>query len=301
MDIQQLKYFKAVAEIGKISEAADSLFISAPALSMAISRLEKELGVRLFDRTNNRIVLNRQGEIFLRYVKRTLTELEYTKTELRHSLTVNRHHVSLACVSATQWVELIAGFAQEHPDFAVSCVPVRQSDLEEGILPANGNLLLAAQNDIGPSLAAELDQIPLFQEIPYIMVHKEHPLAKKDSVEVADLKGENLLFPMPGDSLYHYLVEVFQAAEIPFPSENSNSYLTAQRMAANGIGIGFTTSGYVRDASLDIRYIPFGKLPRPWLFSLFWRKNRAFTEDEAVAREFIENYYKQKISALSFT
>lgn len=68
MELLQLKYFKTVAEIGKISDAAQALFISAPALSTSVSRLEKELGVKLFDRTNNRVILNRQGEIFLRYV-----------------------------------------------------------------------------------------------------------------------------------------------------------------------------------------------------------------------------------------
>lgn len=64
MELMQLKYFKTVAEAGKISDAAQALFISAPALSTSIARLEKELGVALFDRTNNRIILNRQGQIF---------------------------------------------------------------------------------------------------------------------------------------------------------------------------------------------------------------------------------------------
>lgn len=294
MDIQQLKYFKTVAEIGKISEAADSLFISTPALSMSVSRLEKELGVHLFDRTNNRIILNRQGQIFLRYAKQVLTELEYTKTEIRQSLAQQRHHIALGCVTATQWVELITGFAQEHPDFAVSCIPVRQTDLHDGIFLAHGNLLLAAQNDIGPLLIAELDSVPLYQEYPYIMVHKDHPLAKKESVDIRDLAGENLLMPMPGDSLYRYLVEIFEQAEMPLPAENSNSYLMAQSMAANGLGIGFTTSRYVRDPSLDVRYIPIANLPHPWVFCLYWRKNRTLTDDEAVAKEFVEKYYASR-------
>ena len=72
MELQQLKYFKAVAEIGKISDAAESLFISAPALSTSISRLEKELGFTLFDRTNNKIVLNQQGRLFSRKAKQAL-------------------------------------------------------------------------------------------------------------------------------------------------------------------------------------------------------------------------------------
>jgi len=86
VDMQQMKYFKTVAEVGKISEAAEALYISAPALSTAISRLEKELGVKLFDRKNNKITLNRQGEIFLDYVNQAIAQLEETKEELRQSL-----------------------------------------------------------------------------------------------------------------------------------------------------------------------------------------------------------------------
>lgn len=61
MELLQLKYFKTVAETGTISEAAKALFISAPALSTSISGLETEMGMDLFERTNNRIILNRQG------------------------------------------------------------------------------------------------------------------------------------------------------------------------------------------------------------------------------------------------
>ena len=68
MELQQLKYFKTVASLGKISDAAEVLFISAPALSTSIARLEKELGMKLFDRASNRITLNAQGQIFLKYV-----------------------------------------------------------------------------------------------------------------------------------------------------------------------------------------------------------------------------------------
>jgi DNA-binding transcriptional LysR family regulator len=83
MELIQLKYFKTVAQTGKISDAAQALFISAPALSTSISRLEKELGVQLFNRTNNKIVLNRQGKIFLKYVNQIFSDLESAKKELR--------------------------------------------------------------------------------------------------------------------------------------------------------------------------------------------------------------------------
>ena len=79
MELRQLQYFKTVAEMGKISDAAQALFISAPALSTSISRLEKELGMPLFDRTGNKITLNQQGQIFLRYVNQIFSNLSWKR------------------------------------------------------------------------------------------------------------------------------------------------------------------------------------------------------------------------------
>lgn len=75
MKLTQLQYFQAVAETGKISLAAKKLYVSAPALSIAIANLEKELGVKLFDRTNNRIELNELGRVYLGYVNQILSDL----------------------------------------------------------------------------------------------------------------------------------------------------------------------------------------------------------------------------------
>ena len=67
MELQQLRYFQVVAETGRISTAAKTLYISPPALSASIARPEKDLGCPLFDRGNNSITLNRNGEIFKKY------------------------------------------------------------------------------------------------------------------------------------------------------------------------------------------------------------------------------------------
>ena len=144
MELQQLKYFKTVAQIGKISDAAEALFISAPALSTSIARLERELGISLFDRTNNRIILNQQGEIFLRYVNQVFTTLDYAKSELRQSLMLQGQHISFACVSTSQWTDMITAFSQEHPQFTLSCTSVKNTELANSGLPIHHNFLLAA-------------------------------------------------------------------------------------------------------------------------------------------------------------
>ena len=83
MRLNQLIYFKTVAETGKISQAAKQLFVSAPAVSIAISNLEKELDVPLFIRTNNRLRLNECGEFYLSRVEQILSNLNQANIEVR--------------------------------------------------------------------------------------------------------------------------------------------------------------------------------------------------------------------------
>ena len=85
MKLTQLQYFKAVAETGKISLAAKKLYVSAPALSIAIANLENELGVKLFARTNNRIELNEQGKVYLGYVNQILSDLNVANQKMQDS------------------------------------------------------------------------------------------------------------------------------------------------------------------------------------------------------------------------
>ena len=63
IELMQLRYFVTVAQLQHLTRAAEQLRISQPALSKAISRLEKELGTELFDRSANRISLNSSGRL----------------------------------------------------------------------------------------------------------------------------------------------------------------------------------------------------------------------------------------------
>ena len=292
MELQQLKYFKTVAQIGKISDAAEALFISAPALSTSIARLERELGISLFDRTNNRIILNQQGEIFLRYVNQVFTTLDYAKSELRQSLMLQGQHISFACVSTSQWTDMITAFSQEHPHFTLSCTNVKRSELASNALPVQHNFLFASEEDIPPFYLGELESIVLFEDHPVVMVHTDHPLAKEESVSLNQLAGEHIFLPMQNYPLYDHLVKLFEASGIPFPAGNAYSHLAAQQMVAKGLGIAFSSVHTGRTPALPIRYVPIRDSYTPWVSRLYWRRGHPFTEDELIFKAFVEKYYK---------
>lgn len=294
MELMQLKYFKTVAQTGKISDAAQALFISSPALSTSISRLEKELGVPLFDRTGNKITLNQQGQIFLRYVNQIFSNLECAKTELKQSMMHQGKHISIASVASAQWVDLITAFTQENPHFTLSCTSLTRNELSGSGLQAQHNFLFAAEEDIPALYLNELDSTPLFQDYPVIMVHPEHPLAQRKQVDLREFQDETIFLPMQNYPLYNHLVKLFEANDIPFPAGNAYSHLMSQQMVANNLGIAFTSMRTVRTPALPLQYIPISNPCTPWTCSMFWRKNHVFTEDEVIFKDFVESFYRTR-------
>ena len=292
MELIQLKYFKTVAQTGKISDAAQALFISAPALSTSISRLEKDLGMPLFDRTGNKITLNQQGQIFLRYVNQIFSNIECAKTELRQSIMQQGQHISIATVASTQWVDLITAFTQENPHFTLSCTSLTQNELSSNGLQAQHNFLFAANEDIPPFYLNEMDSVELFQDYPVIMVNPEHPLANQKSIDLQQLQGETIFLPMQNYPLYNHLVKLFEANDIPVPAGNAYSHLMSQQMVANNLGVAFTSMHTVRTPALPLQYIPISNPCIPWSCSMFWRKNHIFTQDETIFKGFVESFYR---------
>ena len=166
MELQQLRYFKAAAEIGKISEAAESLFVSAPALSTSISKLEKELGISLFDRTNNRIILNPQGQIFLNSVNHIFDTLEEAKLEMQQSLLQQGPHLSIISLNTAVWVNLITTFLSEYPQYTLSSATVSLAQLAQHGFHAPNSFLLAYETDIPPIFRKRTGEYPFVPDLP---------------------------------------------------------------------------------------------------------------------------------------
>ena len=83
LELYQLRYFKTIAETEHFTRAAEVLHVAQPSLSKAISNLEAELGVQLFDRGKRSVYLNDYGRALLRRVEHILTELEEAELELK--------------------------------------------------------------------------------------------------------------------------------------------------------------------------------------------------------------------------
>ncbi len=103
MELRQLRYFIAVAEERSFSRAAARLHISQPPLSTQIMALEKELGTRLFDRTNRGVSLTAAGSVFYEEMRAVLVRLEHGKTMARQAAQGHVGTLSIGFVSIADY------------------------------------------------------------------------------------------------------------------------------------------------------------------------------------------------------
>ena len=285
MELLQLKYFKAVAEHGKITSAAESLFISPPALSAAVSRLEKELGVKLFNRGNNHIKLNRQGEIFLRYVNRIFTDLECARLELEHSLEEANNTIHILATSSDLWVRLISSFSAEYPNIILSSTGIKYHDPVDMLNQVS--FLFADEGDL---CTEGLESITLFEDSPYVMLPPTHPLAEAESISLHELIDDVFFLPMSGQSLNRRMKELFHSENIVPDRAHECSVLVCRHMVAEKRGIAFTTK-YAERVLPNVKYIPLRETVSNWKQKLYWHADREFSKQEMDFKKFVLDLY----------
>lgn len=290
LELMQLKYFKAVAKTEKISSAAQELFLSAPALSTSIARLEKEVGTPLFDRSGNRITLNEQGEIFLRYVNEVFDSLDRAKTELRHSLLRAQNNIWVATTGSNLWLEMLTTFSQEYPQFTLTCTTTDYTAINTFF--SQYTFLLAEEEDLPESCIHTLDCMRLFEDQPAIIVHPEHPLAKFDIVSPAMLRSENLFLPTHGMPRRERLIRLLQASGIDPTPANSCTYLLYRSMVQQNLGVAFTTTRSRHVNQGDLKVIPLENSLSPWVMNLYWRREHIMTPAEQTFRDFVSQFYQ---------
>ena len=289
MKLIQLQYFKTVAEIGKISQAAKVLYISAPALSNTISGLEKELGVPLFKRESNSIELNEQGAIFLRYVNQIFNNLDCAKLEIQRSLQENHNTIHIAVTSSSPWMPLVSAFSSEYPDIMLSFSTLKLPHLMDHNLSQQYSFILAEHNDFSPS---DLNSIHLYDEHPIAMVPTTHAFSEREDIHLSELADEILFLPPPGQSMNKRIKQLFSDNQIPLKHVHECSDTTCKTMVSEGRGIFITTSDTARSNQYSLCRVPVKAAFYHWEQRLYWKRDRMLTKEEILFKDFIQDMYQ---------
>ena len=289
MELQQLRYFQAVAETGRISTAAKALYISPPALSASLARLEKDLGCALFDRGNNSIRLNRNGEIFKKYVDQALLSLDTARSELARAAELERRHISIAVTTSNLWIGLICAFSLEYPQITLSYTTLKLSQLSETLSP-NYRFLMAEERDFdGSTLSSEV----LFDDDqPVLMVHPAHRLASLPSIDLSACPEENFILPTADLSLHKMAAELLDAAGLRKKNLYEYTYMVRRSAVMTRQGVSFSTRYTSRNEDPNLRYIPIETPNLRWTQRIYWDPARPLSAEEQIFLQFAVDYFR---------
>ncbi len=183
MLLKQMKYFITVVDLHSFTEAAEQCFISQSAISQQIKALEKELGVRLFERSKRQFSLTAAGEYFYRHGKVLLDEIEDFKEEDQElNLTIGYPKN----FSTNELLETIVEFKRIYPEVNISVVSGTHEELFELLVDHRIDMKISEQRR---TFNNDYYNENLKESVSFIEISTLSPLSKKEVISTDDLKN----------------------------------------------------------------------------------------------------------------
>lgn len=289
MNLKEQQYVCVLAECQNITRASERLFISQPALSIYIGNLEKNLGIKLFERVGKRFVLTYAGE---RYVEkaREMLRLEEEFSEELEKITGNykgRIRIGVQKRRAA-WLlpPVLSAFQKKYPEVDVVLREGIMDDLKFMIKNCEIDLLLCNAGEVG----AKMKKYLMFHEQLLVAVPQCHPVNEKAEymqgekyryLDLAYLQNEKLILQNPAQSIRTDVDKLLAENHVtPGKIQEIMNIETAMQMVAEGMGIGFNREGYAANMKYarGVNYYSVGTKTGRMDFVLSHRKDMPVME-----------------------
>lgn len=214
MNLNYLRYFRVLAKMEHYTKAAEELAITQPSLSHAMSTLEKELGTYLFEKDGRNIKLTKYGKIYYEYVERALGELEEGEKRIKELIGIGTGSVELGYIFTLgpEFVpKLVNGFINEEGNSKVKFT------FGQGTTSCLLKDLKSEKYDIVFSSIAkdeeEIEFVPIMEEELVVIVDKDHDLASKSSVDLAEISEYPFIAFGNKSGIRHIIDGLFEAVD----------------------------------------------------------------------------------------
>lgn len=274
MELRVLKYFLIVAREENITKAANLLHLTQPTLSRQLMQLEDELGVRLFERSKRNIILTEEGLRLKQRAQEIVALADKTKAEFTEKKEELSGKIVIGCGETQNMSflsEKIRKFRELYPLVSFQIYSATADNIKERIEQGLFDIGLLTE----PVDILKYDFIRMKKKERWgALVSEKSPLAKKECVNVMDLKDVPLL--MPGrQSVQHELASWFgneyEKAEI---AATYNLLGNAANMVRHQVGIALCFDLDIQYD--DLKFVPFYP-PIETGTVLVWKKNQMFT------------------------
>lgn len=242
MNLQYLKYFRSLAHYEHYSKASEELGIAQSSLSHAITVLENELGVYLFEKEGRNVKLTKYGKQYLKYVENALDILEEGARQMKNAACASSITIEIGFISSVQQylIESIHQFNQKFPQY--DC----HFSLHEGITYSlledlkrdKLDLILASQ----PAINSEYEAIPIIKQDIVVIVAKNHPLTKMKKIEPAQLISVPLILHTTDSGMRGIVDNILRDNGVhPIISGEATDDRNIVSMVSLGLGAAFVT------------------------------------------------------------
>ncbi|MGW7465513.1 LysR family transcriptional regulator [Streptomyces xantholiticus] len=257
MQLQQLRYFTAVAETLHFTRAAERVHVSQPSLSQQIRALEQELGADLFRRARGNIALTDAGQALLPLARRILADTETARREVQEVAQLRRGRVRLGATPSLctgLLPQVLRTFHDLHPGIEIRIEESGSHDLVREL--ARGALDLALVVLPLPSSSPSLSTVELLREDLVVISSPAAP-APPAPLRIADLAGEPLVMFRHGYDLRELTVAACRAEgfEPSFTVEGGEMDAVLGFVRA-GLGVAVVPSMVAEGAAGDLRVTP---------------------------------------------
>ncbi|MES2857787.1 MAG: DNA-binding transcriptional regulator OxyR [Pseudomonadota bacterium] len=278
MNLRDLRYLIALADLRHFGKAADACFVSQPTLSTQIRKLEEELGVSLVERAPRKLMLTAAGQDVVLRARRIVAEVEQMKESARRSRDPEAGALRLGVFPT------LGPYLLPH---VVPQLRVRFPQLELLLVEEKSDVLLARLRE--GKLDATLLALPLhddqlhaellFEEPFVVAAPREHAFASRASLTMAELADETLLLLEDGHCLRDQALDVCRLSGAHERTGfRATSLETLRQMVAAGVGVTLLPALSVHAPIVqpdNIRLVPFAEPAPSRQIALVWRKSSA--------------------------
>ncbi len=281
MTLNELKFIVALAKVRNFRKAAEACFVSQPALSFAVKKLEKELGVLLFERNRNEVSITPIGERVIEQAILAIEEANRVKEIAKQGNNQLAGALRLGVIYSVgpyllpEIIPILRKTAPEMPLIVEENITSNlETQLRNGVIDV---AIIALPFDI-----SGIKTLPLYEEEFVVVVPSGHEWAKRSTVDAIELADEKILLLNSGHCFSNQVLQACPKLSQKGEILQGNSLDTIRNMVASNLGLtvlpaSATISRYENPL---IKVVPFSKPVPTRKIALAWRKS--FGREQAI-------------------
>lgn len=245
MDLRKMIYFTEIVKHQSFSRAAKALHISQPSLSNAIKTLEQEIKAPLIERTTKQFHLTELGQQFYERAQFLIAQFDVMETELKELAKGEGLEIRLGMIeSANYWFsQVMIAYQNYYPHNQITLMDTLYNQtVRQALLGLHVHAVITNQHIVDTEIKSEL----LYNERYVVLIKKDHPFAKKETITLADFAEESLIIGMPEfQTSAHILKEFEQEHVLPNIQYKVERFEMIKVLVEEGLGIALLPQHYV--------------------------------------------------------